>query len=177
MLLFQIDLLAGVTRNEGSNLACGIFPTLQANDKFNLQRFEEQVNFTKNIFRNINTEDVMKFYTEKIDKKNSLALKMAFFDFFGDIAIKCPTYRFAKKFAERKPERKTYFYEWTYLGNFAAAMVCGDKTMGICHGGEVPHVFGLSEIWMGLGSELDNQFTKQVLKIWTDFAKTGYKLI
>ena len=111
----------------------------------------------------------MKFYTENVDKKNSLALKMAFFDFLGDILLKCPTYSFAKRFAQITPMAKTYFYEWTYQGGFAAALGCDEKTMGICHGADVPYVFGLSQ-----SSELDIHFTKQVLKMWTDFAKTGY---
>ena len=164
--------MAGVNRNEGSLLAFFVFPTIIGN--LTEKDFKKLVSVTKSMFHNVNEERVFDFYTKNADKNDSLVLRKAFYDYYGDILLKCPTYLFAKSFAEKTPHRKTYFYELTYQGKFAALTGCQEDTMGICHGSEVEFVFGSDLLLQNQTSKLDIDLSREVVKMWTNFAKTGY---
>ena len=88
----------------------------------------------------------------------------------GDIGLKCPTYLFAKQYAEHStPQTNVFFYELTYEGNdFGPSL-----DLGIFHGADLEFVFGLDLLNPNKTSEQNIEFTKQFLKLWTDFAKMG----
>jgi carboxylesterase type B len=47
--------------------------------------------------------------------------------------------------------------------------------MGIYHGAELEFVFGLPFLDPESSSEIDRNLSKNVMSLWTNFAKTGYK--
>ncbi|XP_054168275.1 cholinesterase-like [Oppia nitens] len=100
--------------------------------------------------------------------------KDAFFQYFGDVGITCPTYLFAKMFAKIAPKHSNvYLYQWSY-GQPDGAL---GQMIGVSHGYDVPYVFGLPLVSnyfvFKTFTEEDKKFSLYVMKVWTDFAKYG----
>ncbi|CAG2178333.1 unnamed protein product, partial [Oppiella nova] len=171
--------MSGVMRNEGSILAYVAFPQLHRNitDK----DFDDMVIITNESYHGFKLQSIRQFYL-KDDHKNhsSDVLRQAFYAFYGDIDIKCPTYLTAKQYAnyaiKSGSKNRVYFYELTYESKFAKFMGC-DEHMGVCHASELEFVFGLP-LWVDkpypiTHTQLDVDFSLYVMKLWTDFAKYG----
>ena len=156
-------------RNEGSPLAHIFFP--ESEHMKSAEEFKEIVETIDNPlhYPELNAEKVSEFYLEGVDTNSTEALKLAFYDFFGDLIITCPTYHFAKQFAQSSPKRDALFYEWTYPSKLIQSTVGCTKDMGVCHASELEYVFGFSLMM----NETDRQFSEDVMKMWTNFAKNG----
>ncbi|CAG2179344.1 unnamed protein product [Oppiella nova] len=132
--------MAGVMRNEGSKLAYVSFPQLHRiiTDK----DFDDMVIITNESYHGLKFQSIRQFYL-KDDHKNhsSDVLRKAFYEFYGDIHIKCPTYLTAKQYAnyaiKSGSKNRVYFYELTYESKFAKFMGCDEHMMGVCHGSEL----------------------------------------
>ena len=165
-----MDIIAGITKDEGSNMASLYFEDPLKN--FTKDDFIEFVKLTSSTFPNMNLDQVTGFYLKNTNLNDSDAIKWKIFDFYGDILIKCPTYMFAKRYAEQSvPETNVFFYELTYTTN----EIYNGQNMGVRHGAEIEFVFGLLLLETNT-SETDIEFSKRVVKYWTDFAKYGYEL-
>ncbi len=163
--------MAGVTRDEGTLLAYTNFPIMQKT--FNKTDIIDLMNSVTH--PSIYTETAPKFYLSNIDPNNETALIQRFSQFYGDLIITCPTYFFAKQFAENSPKGKVYFYELTYVRNNSKLYRFDTERMGIYHGAELEFVFGLPFLDPESSSEIDRNLSKNVMSLWTNFAKTGYK--
>ncbi|XP_054165719.1 acetylcholinesterase-like, partial [Oppia nitens] len=168
----DIDLIAGVTRDEGS---VGDNLLAVSTDNMTIAKFTDLINKTNVFMYGLNTTKIEDFYMKSIDKTNSTSLRKAFQDFFGDVALKCPTYLFAQQLNKIKPINKNvYFYEWTYLSEkFGKIINCNVHDRGICHGADIPYVFGLPFIVPEMFEPIDKTFSQTIIKMWTEFAKTG----
>ena len=154
--------MGGVTRNEG--------PTLAPDEAEHLKG-EEEFKLLINGFPELDSEKISEFYLKGVDTNSTEALKKAFWDFFGDIHIACPTFHFVKAFSEYTPKRKAFFFYWTYLSVEMGRLQGCREDMGVCHGAENGYVFGKPLL---LNLDLtDRQFSEQMMKIWTNFAKNG----
>ncbi|CAG2178752.1 unnamed protein product [Oppiella nova] len=166
----DLDIMAGVNRNEGSKLAYEAFPQLHSNitDK----DFDDLVVAINSSYHGLKLPNLRQFYL-KDDHKNhsSDVLRQAFYDLFGDVGIKCPTYLTAKQYANYaiKSGSKS-------RSQFAKILDCGEN-MGICHESDVEFVFGLplwvDKLYPKTHTQLDVDFSLYVMKLWTDFAKYG----
>ena len=104
---------------------------------------------------------------------DSDAIKWKLSDFVGDLMMKCPTYHFAKRYAEQSSdETNVFFYELTHK---ASDMIKG-LDLGIYHGADIELVFGSLLLKPETTSEENIRFSKEVMKLWTDFAKYGFEL-
>ena len=155
-----------MNRDEGS-LSYNDFKPLRGN--FNEKDFKDLISTVNALHHDIDEEKVVDFYLQNIDRSNTSALRKAFYDFYGDFYYKCRTYFFAKSFAENNPKRKTYFYELTYKSKHG----CDERTMGICHGADIEFVYG-EVLRDKSNSKVDIDFSLEIIKMWTNFAKTGY---
>ena len=167
----DIDIMVGVVRNEGSLPAQSWLPVGQVIDE---KVFDELVLRTYDQFHSFDVNKVSEFYLNNVNRNDSDALRKAFYDLIGDIGITCPTYHFAKQFHSSYTNRKTYFYELTYQNTDYSMIPCNEKTMGICHAADLPFVFG-TFLMSPNASAIDVQFSKDIMKMWTNFAKTGYE--
>ncbi|CAG2164753.1 unnamed protein product [Oppiella nova] len=141
----DIDLMAGVTRDEGSVFMSGFVPNIH---NMTLQDFMAGVKALDVMYHGIDIQEISEYYHQ--NSSWSLFLRYAFSGLTGDIIVVCPTYTFAKQFA----------------------IACDINTMGICHGMDIPFVFGLPFIRPGyLPKDVD--LSKRVMDMWTKFAKTG----
>ncbi|CAG2170116.1 unnamed protein product, partial [Oppiella nova] len=139
----DIDLMAGINRDEGSDLLEAITPTHI--DNMTVEDFTNNVLKIDKIYHGINTESVSDFYLRGVNVSNPGALRWALYDFFGDLFMKCPTYLFAKQLTTMVQMRQNvYFYELTYENPLLAKEFgCDPITMGICHGMDLLFVFGI----------------------------------
>ncbi|CAG2168479.1 unnamed protein product, partial [Oppiella nova] len=129
----DIELIAGVTELEGSAMAYFQYPILQT-DNVTKQDFNDLVQQNEPTFHNLNVKNISEFYLRDIDDTNSSAIRHQFFSFYGDVLITCPTYLFAKLFAQNTAkENNVFFYEWTYGSSDMAI----DKIMGVTHGADL----------------------------------------
>ncbi|CAG2106494.1 unnamed protein product, partial [Medioppia subpectinata] len=169
----DIDLMAGLTRDEGALLTQYV---LNHSHIESVADFRAYLSETDQIYHSINTTKVTDFYLHGVNISNPLAIKQAFNRFFGDLMMNCPTYLFSEHFAQISPQndRNVYFYRWDYQSDwFAKRMNCDPVTMGICHGADVPFVWGLDYQAPMNVSMVEKQFTDDVMRMWTNFAKTG----
>ncbi len=56
-------------------------------------------------------------------------------------------------------------------------MDCGEDWMGVCHGDDLVFIVGNPIAYKSSFTETDYKFSLMTVQMWTDFAKTGYKLI
>ena len=119
----------------------------------------------------VSVQNVTEYYLKNVNTSDSEAIKFKIWDFFGDIFIKCPTYLFAKTYAKKSTDKtNVYFYEWTHTKGTAEQ----EKETGVPHASDVVFVFGLDLLTPNSVSKENFEFTKNVVKYWTDFAKYGY---
>ncbi|CAG2181305.1 unnamed protein product, partial [Oppiella nova] len=152
----DVDLIAGVVRNEGSLLAPKI--------KGNITE-EVFINAIKGRIGDMDLGQVLAYYLKDVKKDDYAAYRWAYYDLIGDSGIKCSTYLFAKQVAQHSTTRNVYFYELTY-GHLQG---CDEQTMGICHGSDIEFVFNKTHS----NPQLDLPFSKEWMTYWTNFAKTG----
>ena len=174
----DLDIIAGLVPDEGPVLAYDWDP------KFFEKHLTEEdfvtfANRENKIYHNIDIEKAKKFYLEGANLSDSEAIKWRIYDFYGDIVHKCPTYLFAKRYAERSTDKSNiYFYEFDYKARekslhrttFSEAQL---ESFGISHGSEVPFVFGLPLLKPNYKYQDELEFSRRVVKMWTDFAKEG----
>ncbi|XP_054165717.1 cholinesterase-like [Oppia nitens] len=169
----DIDLIAGIVHDEGS-LADSIL--LVSMDNMTIAKFVDYVNKSDQQFHGMNAQKIADYYLKSVDKTNATAIRLAFNDFFGDLLNKCPTYLFARQLAEIKSmaNKNVYFYELTYLAEkFGKYLGCDTHVKGICHGADIPYVFGLPFSSPLLFEPIDQTFSATVMKQWTNFVKFG----
>ncbi|CAG2121755.1 unnamed protein product, partial [Medioppia subpectinata] len=159
----DIDIMAGVMRNEGSMLAHMMYPASDG-----LKSKQDFVDLVKKVtIPDLDADKIVDFYLHDSTENST---KHAFWEFFGDLGITCPTYHFAKQFAQNSPNKEVYFYDWTQPALILGPIMGCTTEMGVCHAADIEYVFG-----MGVLMKLEHQeFSESVMKMWTNFAKTGY---
>ncbi|CAG2115649.1 unnamed protein product, partial [Medioppia subpectinata] len=171
-LNLDIDLIAGVTRNEGSGFAKII---LSQPNKTTLEQFKFGITLVNALYHNIDVPKVTDSYLSGVNTTDPTTLWHRFADFFGDLILKCPTYLFARQFSAGVGDtHRVYFYELDYESElYGKHTGCDPKTMGVCHAADVPFVFGLPFIHTKDFSPQDLVFSREVMRLWTKFAKDG----
>ena len=157
--------MAGATKDEGPMLAIMMFPQLR--EDLNIKKFHELIELQREIYHNIDVQKVSDYYLQNRDPENPHDLQRAFEELYGDMLMVCPTYGFAKRFA--KSGRDVYFYRFNYQTNLFAMFGCDENT--ICHGADIAYVFGEPLKNPQMFTETDYDFSLEVMKIWTNFAK------
>ncbi|XP_054165693.1 cholinesterase-like [Oppia nitens] len=167
----DLDIMAGVAKHEGSIL---LFSTMGGHIPGNLTR-DDFIGFAQGIdsvFHNLNATAIAEVYVG--NKTDSNDLLWAEFELFGDLMITCPTYQFAKNYAKHTSAEHSnvYFYEITYHRTYAKGNPM--TFLDVSHGAELPFVFGLPLIDpQKTDTEIDVRFSRDVMKMWINFAKYG----
>ena len=108
-------------------------------------------------------------YLKNLNYSEPNAVRFALFKSFGDLAIACPTYFFAKLFSQvSDPKTNTFLYELTHSSNGKQF----EDSLGVIHSADLAFVFG-APLLTPTATEEDRQFSAVVMKYWTDFAKYG----
>ena len=124
-----------------------------------------------------NVEGVADFYFNSIadDPETS---RQTFATAMGDYFLGCPTLLTGEKLAKASDDVRAYGYHFSYKSdsrgtNNGYNVICKNKK-GVCHATELQYVFGYPLI--ATNEEFHDQDTaisREMIKIWTDFAKTG----
>jgi carboxylesterase type B len=169
-----IELMAGVTHDECVMWAVGSYPKLK-NMTVHITKEELKAKILSMYSTNPTIgQSIYDFYISNVDESNQTAIRQAFASIFSDQIILCPTYYFAKEFAQLSETDKTYFYVTTYKSKYTN---CVDDWMGVCHADDVLFMDGSPIHSKSSFNETDYKFSLMAVQMWTDFAKTGYKLI
>ncbi|CAG2120037.1 unnamed protein product, partial [Medioppia subpectinata] len=144
----DLELLAGVAQHEGPAVFTadyGYTPNDLTERGFHAiaQTFNAK-------FHNLNADNITTFYMSSINKSDAD--------------------QFAVNYGQQSAEYNVYFYEITYKRTPKS----GPDVMGVTHGSELDFVFGLPLIdSQKTDTEVDKQFSRDVMKMWTDFVKYG----
>ena len=121
-------------------------------------------------FHGLDIDKISKHYLNNTNINNATQVRRKIYEFVGDLAIKCPTYHFAKRFSQyTSPQTNVLFYLLThsaYPGRYG-------YDFGVHHGSELELVFGHPLLFRKSNSNENIEFSKEVMKLFTDFAKTG----
>ena len=158
----DLDLIAGVCKDESSPRAKNKTQTEEG--------FREAIIQLKDIFHNLNDTKLLEYYMKGVDKNDSETIRWKMSAFYSELELKCPTYHFAKRYAELSSNHSNvFFYELTHTSEGPAF----EKEFGVPHGSDLVFVFGLPLLKPNDYSKEDLVFSKQVMKYWTDFSKYG----
>ncbi|CAG2114545.1 unnamed protein product [Medioppia subpectinata] len=169
----DIDLMSGITHDEGSMFANMV---VKDPEHMTLTDFHSGVKALESYrYFNVDFPKVTEHYLKGVNTSSPAALLTAFIALYSDISIICPTYLFAKRFAQTvKESQSVYFYELLYKSEWFAKQAGCSATMGVCHMMELPFVFGLPLLDPNDYSPEDIYYSNVVMKMWTTFAKSGH---
>ena len=165
--------MAGMTSDEDSGMVSHIFPDVH---NLTVEGFKFLMSGVNQIYHGLDPEKVSNFYLKNIDPKDPGASVRAFEVFLGDLTLKCSTYLFAKQFATNAPSKNVYSYMLTFESQFMTNAT-GCPPGKVCHSADIPFVFGQPFLNPDLFSHEESVFSRDIMKMWTNFAKTGYNLI
>ncbi|XP_054165658.1 cholinesterase 2-like [Oppia nitens] len=179
-LNIDIDLMAGTTTDEGPGLLLGSYT--ESKSHMNRQLFDKLLNEMDNDFHNLEIDKLLTHYLNNANNSinDSNNLLNALGTLYGDLLMVCPTYLFTKLLSMvQNYGKNVYYYRFDYKSDkMDNPWKILEKYMGlngslIHHSSDLDFVFGTPIIKQQDFSELDYDFSLEVMKMWTDFAKYG----
>ncbi|CAG2109122.1 unnamed protein product [Medioppia subpectinata] len=165
----DVELMGGLAKDEGS--LSGVWTIPELNNEFTEHLFRKLINKLNAEYYNIDVNKITDYYLKSVNKANSAQLKAAFIALLGDLFITCPTYHFAKKFTKINTNI-VYYYRFNHVAKFYNLVNQCDGN--VCHGSELVFIFGFSLQCPKLVTYIEYNYTIGVMKIWANFAKTGF---
>ncbi|CAL1265269.1 unnamed protein product [Larinioides sclopetarius] len=108
------------------------------------------------------------FYLKDVPNADSDQIRRQVYTAYGDANILCPTVYFAESYAERN--NNVFYYFFTHVPSNTPWA----EWMGVAHFEEVQFVFGRPVRVPKEYSEKEIWLSKQVMKLWANFAKEGH---
>ncbi|CAG2102998.1 unnamed protein product [Medioppia subpectinata] len=155
----DIEVMAGATKDEGKALSYRRIPEMKS--KLTAQLFRKAVRDLSGEYHNIDVDKVCAHYLNGVHTSNSSQLKSALSALYGDLEFTCPTYRFAKRLATNGQRTKL------------SALIKGCANSDVCHAAELDLTYGQPLRFPKLYTKTEYDFSIDVMKMWTNFAKNG----
>ncbi|XP_054158966.1 cholinesterase 1-like [Oppia nitens] len=179
----DVELIAGATKDEGPMLAIMLYPIIMS-PEFNVTGLTNLVaEISGQMFSNIDVRKTVDHYLRSVDNRTDpVQLRLAFSQLYGDLLITCSSYRYASEFAANNSpadnNNNVWYYRWNYAPTGSGPQLMYLKTLGfpdntIVHGIDTVFTFGLPLVAPKMFSPEDYDFTIEIVKMWTDFAKFG----
>lgn len=184
------SLLIGFTEDEGS-LGLLLSGVIKKNNRlmanFNKDVASQILNKFANEYGLKNTQpiDIVKFYLNHINASDPeyrmYHLIRSFSDALGDSGISCPSTHFGSRFAGSGNCNNVHNYYISYKskspGIKEKAPWCSNDWMGSCHWTDLIFLFGLPFRTESYDKfcDLDRLMSEEMIKTWTDFARSGSK--
>ena len=171
-----INILAGVTADEGSIFVCKWFDGIDS-DPSKLNQ-----NIKNYLIKNLNWKSIESIENKKkvvdyyiSDETNVNIIKNKTGQILGDYILSCPTYYMPRDMVLWSEENKIFMYQLTYksIMSFSSFFAGKEPWIGIGHGDDIEFVMGTSILHPERYSEQDYQFALLVMNLWSNFAKTG----
>ncbi|KAL4221891.1 hypothetical protein ACF0H5_017943 [Mactra antiquata] len=182
--MFQsVDVLTGVTSAEGS---IGLSPLLGVPDAENFRpskaEYENVVapNFLKFVYRNETNIDLLNDiavaeYTNWVDPYDYGNIRQEYVNMNGDAAFLAPLYNTINKHVQVSTFSNTYMYVFDAVPD-TKLVPQASWLKGMAHFEDVLFVFGYKtedHEADSYGKEWEKMVSKDVITLWTNFAKTG----
>ncbi|KAH9413256.1 hypothetical protein DERP_012966 [Dermatophagoides pteronyssinus] len=170
----HVDLLYGITHDEGGMMVLMYFPELM-DDKtiLTMKQVHEKISGMLIQMNMTNySNEIIHYYTNNLDASNIKEVRKMFIKLFTDFTLGCPTMLFGQRIAQISEKVNNFYsYRLDRRGVAAIPMGCTFEWLGVCHGADIPYVFHNS---MLKNSSKDVQLSNDMIKAWTNFAKTGH---
>ncbi|XP_003743019.1 acetylcholinesterase-1 [Galendromus occidentalis] len=167
----KVPVLIGNNKDEGSYFIYYLFGrslSLADLDLVTKYEIDLYVTFGLQMLLQSNVRNIRAQYFDGVKEEETMkALRQAAI-MVGDLAMVCPTKYFAEEAAAQN--LTVHYYEFDFRSSFGT----WPDWVGTTHGEEIPFVFGhpLSGLEANATAE-DKEMSREMIKIWTDFAKTG----
>lgn len=164
-----VDVLIGNNQNEATIFLNYIIPDIFKQDTEPQLNLESAKAVLVGLFKLVakpNSTEIYEQYFQNASDWDSNKIVETVGNAFADYVFNCPTYFFAEKV------RNAYFYWFTHR----SAKEKSAKWMGVPHFYEVPFLFGAPLKDTSIYTAEDKKFSADLIKKWTEFAKSGYPL-
>ncbi|KAH7641350.1 cholinesterase [Dermatophagoides farinae] len=173
----EVDLMFGVTRNEGSVFAEVIFPKFLSptikNPQFTRIQAQTLIELLFGVFKAKDPKTIAEFYVKNISDSDVDGLRNSVNSAFGDYHLICPSIFFGETFASHSESNNVYGYHLVHKPTISAIVECVGY-MGVCHGDDLVYLFGFPIELRGIGySEDDFYQSMDMIKAWSNFAHNG----
>ncbi|UYV78930.1 BCHE [Cordylochernes scorpioides] len=167
------EIMIGVNKDEMGSLLWLVFPEMVKTPKLSLK---ETVKMTETLLReSIGMEDAHSYldhYFKYVPCDNLTAVNVKMSDITSDLFFICPAVFFADNQAEKGSP--LYFYYFTYPTKTVYFQLLTDDWPGAFHFDDVIYVFGLPLALEDYNyTEAEKDFSRDIIQLWTTFAKTG----
>ncbi|XP_020906758.1 neuroligin-4, X-linked [Exaiptasia diaphana] len=174
----KYDIMIGVTNDEGTvftNAVAGLGEGLNVTNGVSREVFvgvirggglSTVIPDPKSVLINASIHE----YTDYTQVSSPITNRRMYMDMMGDVGFVAPAIRGANAYAKKKAV--TYFYSFDHRHGDA---VMGSKVpswVRAYHGADISFVFG-APLLDPATTPTDANFTRDILKMWTNFAKTG----
>ncbi|XP_023243542.1 cholinesterase 1-like [Centruroides sculpturatus] len=164
----RVDVMLGNVIDEGSLFLAAYKEEFLTSDDPAINKIQSK-EFLSNIlnFNDTLLQPVLKNYLENVSNDDHQAILKQTHKVIGDWIFKCPTNFLAEKLAGHNI--KVYHYTF----NHSRTKNGHRKWTGVPHFEEVPFIFGVPLQKTKLYTPEENEFSRNLIKLWTSFAKTG----
>ncbi|XP_074596273.1 uncharacterized protein LOC141851428 [Brevipalpus obovatus] len=165
------NLLVGTEKNDGA-LFLSLYDVSLLTGKVT---YDKAVDAVKFFTKNQSTEFFINYYLKPHEHGSSDELKQALWEFADDLIFKCPTYVIASSIANVTQEATPVIgaYIHTQKPKTSSPICMMIPNLGPCHADDLPFVFGAPFRNPELYDRTDDELSRQMMEIWTNFA-TSY---
>ncbi|KAM3920536.1 cholinesterase-like [Leptodactylus fuscus] len=167
--IMNTDIMIGIAKDDGNPLPVFGAPGFSVKNQslITTEELKEGLRYFFPSADNLSVESMMLLYVDWDDEKNTEKNRKAMEQILRDNYFMCP----AKYFADfaSKTINNLYVYEY----NHRSSDEFFPEWMGVIHGAELPMLFGKPLISPQQFTKQDQVFSRRLMKIWANFAKTG----
>ncbi|XP_075137791.1 cholinesterase-like [Leptodactylus fuscus] len=167
--IMNTDILIGITKDDGNPLPVFGAPgfSVKTESLITTEELKEGMRYYFPPGDDLSVESMMLLYVDWDDEKNTEKNRKAMEQILRDSIFLCPSKYFANFVAEA--ENNLYVYEYNHRPSDEGL----PEWMGVAHGAELPILFGKPLISPQQFSNQEQVFSRRLMKIWANFAKTG----
>lgn len=182
----ELDLLFGVTANEGATFVRALLPSVDTNGRGDLNKVKQALLLLSLVFKLSNPAQVAEFYTRHLTaNSSSLEMENALADAFGDFHLVCPTMLFGEAVARQhhKHGKHHNYYSYRFMETINMNILGCKPEYGVCHGVDVIYLFGHPLTFWNKTIDYRGQrihisleeymMSKEVIRKWGQFIRTG----
>ena len=171
----NIELLYGNNRDEGSIFVTKVFKALlpEKHPNLTISLAKQYIQLIYLTLKKPYGKEVSEFYTKGLKENQTIELFRSISNSLGDYVLTCPAILFGELFAKTHKTNKAYAYYLTHKPAISAFPDCTGY-MGVCHADDLVFLYGFPIAVRGISfTESDYKLSKDMIHIWTTFAKTG----
>ena len=184
----KVDLLFGITANEGSPAVYDLYPQLDVNESLSVEEAEQLLSNLMHLLRIPFLEEVLDFYLDDLNansqhQANESELRRAIENAYGDLTTVVPTILFAQllyRHYQRIDKNSSGRFYAYHLGQPLPPTSSSGclPWMGVCSGSTVEYIFGTLGGGVdehgddnGTGNELGaySQLSRAMMTAWASF--------